>query len=93
MQSDIAADGKSPENSTLQWASLTFPVRAGNTETLCHVVVVYVWQRGTKPVTEEACWTAIRIQRASSKPIPTGGNRLRVPAPFEVERLHGSDGA
>ena len=93
MDADIKADGKSPDNSRMQWATLAFPlgVEPGTGKPLS--LIVYVWQRGTQKVTDEACWAAVRDRENLLEPMPTGGQRLRTPTPAEVVRLHESDGA
>jgi hypothetical protein len=93
MDSDIDADGKNAYNSRIQWATLTFPLGADPGTGHPNLLTVYVWQRGTKRVTEEACWEAVRDQENLLELMPTGGIRLRAPTPTEVLRLHESDGA
>jgi hypothetical protein len=101
MRNEMEADGKSAENSRLQWAALEFPLGADPATGRARWVVVYVWQRGTEPVIKAACWEAVRDRENLLEAMPSGDVttesrsviRLRGPTPSEIVRLHESDGA
>jgi len=101
MRNEMEADGKSAENSRLQWATLEFPLGADPATGRARWVAVYVWQRGTEPVTRAACWEAVRDLENLLEAMPSGDVttesrsvvRLRGPTPSEIVRLHEGDGA